>query len=230
MLTKQILFSKQKCSYSVSLRCKQVHTCIMAIKDEAILKAAMKTIIREGYDGATTKLIADEAGINQVTLFRKFHSKENILQAVIMQQRDSALQALTSAFLSRGVHEDDKGNAPRIATTLTELGDRLIEFMKTRMDLMILLISEGRRKPSVAKVISSIPQDMIVQLRKLFEEQMRLKKIRDVDPQLAAVTFLGFLFYYSLMKEIFDDKVIKENKGILDGFVDIFLNGVRIVK
>lgn len=199
----------------------------MAVKDEEILKAAMKTIVREGYDGATTKLIADEAGINEVTLFRKFHSKENILQAVIMQQRDNALQALTSAFLSRGVHEDDKGNAPRIATTLTELGYCLIEFMKTRMDLMILLISEGRRKPSVAKVISSIPQDMIVQLRKLFEEQMRLKKIRDVDPQLAAVTFLGFLFYYSLMKELFNDKVIKENKGILDGFVDIFLNGVR---
>jgi AcrR family transcriptional regulator len=199
----------------------------MAVKDEEVLKAAMKTIVREGYDGATTKLIADEAGINEVTLFRKFHSKENILQAVIMQQRDNALQALTSAFLSRGVHEDDKGNAPRIATTLTELGDRLIEFMKTRMDLMILLMSEGRRKPSVAKVISSIPQDMIVQLRKLFEEQMRLKKIRDVDPQLAAVTFLGFLFYYSLMKELFNDKVIKENKGILDGFVDIFLNGVR---
>ena len=202
----------------------------MAVKDEEILKAAMKTIVREGYDGATTKLIADEAGINEVTLFRKFHSKENILQAVIMQQRDNALQALTSAFLGRGVHEDDKGNAPRIATTLTELGYRLIEFMKTRMDLMILLISEGRRKPSVAKVISSIPQDMIVQLRKLFEEQMRLKKIRDVDPQLAAVTFLGFLFYYSLMKELFNDKVIKENKGILDGFVDIFLNGVRIAK
>jgi AcrR family transcriptional regulator len=202
----------------------------MAVKDEEILKAAMKTIVREGYDGATTKLIADEAGINEVTLFRKFHSKENILQAVIMQQRDNALQALTSAFLSREIYEDDKGNAPRIATTLTELGYRLIEFMKTRMDLMILLISEGRRKPSVAKVISSIPQDMIVQLRKLFEEQMRLKKIRDVDPQLAAVTFLGFLFYYSLMKELFNDKVIKENKGILDGFVDIFLNGVRIAK
>jgi AcrR family transcriptional regulator len=159
----------------------------MAVKDEEVLKAAMKTIVREGYDGATTKLIADEAGINEVTLFRKFHSKENILQAVIMQQRDNALQALTSAFLSRGVHEDDKGNAPRIATTLTELGD-------------------------------------------LCEEQMRLKKIRDVDPQLAAVTFLGFLFYYSLMKELFNDKVIKENKGILDGFVDIFLNGVRIAK
>ena len=145
MLTKQKLFFKQKCPYSICLKCKQVHTCIMVVKDEEILKTAMKIIVREGYDGATTKLIADEAGINEVTLFRKFHSKENILQAIITQQRDNALQALTSAFLSRGVHEDDKGNAPRIATTLTELRDRLIEFMKTSMDFMILSISEGRR-------------------------------------------------------------------------------------
>lgn len=203
----------------------------MVVKDEEILKAAKKVIVREGYDGATTKLIADEAGINEVTLFRKFHSKENILQAVIKQQRDYALQALTSAFLSRGVHDDNNDNALRIATTLVGLGSRLIEFMKTRMDLMILLISEGKRKPSVAKSISSIPQDMIRQLEKLFEEQIRLGKMReDVDPHLAAVTFLGFLFYYSLMKEIFSDKVIKENKKILDGFIDIFLNGVGIAK
>jgi TetR/AcrR family transcriptional regulator len=203
----------------------------MVIKDEEILKAAMKIIVREGYDGATTKLIADEAGINEVTLFRKFHSKENILQAVITQQRDNALQALTSAFLRRVPDDDNIGKTPRIATTLTELGNRLIEFMKTRMDLMILLISEGKRKPSVAKVISSIPEDMIVQLEKLFKEHILLRKMRrDVDPQIAAVTFLSFLFYYSLMKEIFGDKVIKDNKKILEGFLDIFLNGVGIAK
>lgn len=202
----------------------------MVVKDEEILKAAMKIIVREGYQGATTKLIADEAGINEVTLFRKFHSKENILQAVITQQRDDALRALTSAFLSQRVHDDNNGNSPRIATILTKLGGRLIEFMKTKLDLMILLISESRRKPAVAKTISSIPQDMIRQLEKLFEEQIRLRRMRDVDPQLAAVTFLGFLFYYSLMKEMFDDKVIKDDKKIFDGFVDIFLNGVGIAK
>jgi TetR/AcrR family transcriptional regulator len=203
----------------------------MVVKDEEILKAAMKIIVREGYEGATTKLVADEAGINEVTLFRKFHSKENMLQAVITQQRDYALQALTPAFLSQRVHDDNNGNSPRIATTLAELGSRLIGFMETRMDLMILLISEGKRKPSVAKTISCIPQYMIRQLEKLFEEQIQLGKMRrHVDPQLAAVIFLGFLFYYSLMKEIFGDKVIKDDKKILEGFVDIFLKGVGIAK
>jgi AcrR family transcriptional regulator len=199
----------------------------MVVKDEEILKAAMKIIVRKGYNGATTKLIADEAGINEVTLFRKFKSKENILQAVITQQKDNALQILTSTFLKA---QDDNGNDQRIATVLVELGGYLIEFMKARMELMILLISEGRRKPYVAKTISPIPQEMIRQLGEFFEEQTRFRKIRNIDPQLAAVTFLGFLFYCSLMKEIFGDKVIKDNKKNLDGFVDIFLNGVAIGK
>jgi TetR/AcrR family transcriptional regulator len=210
----------------------QVHTCIMVVKDDEILDAALKIILREGYDGATTKLIADEADINEVTLFRKFHSKENILQAVIMRQRDSALQALASTFASYNYDNDNDNNrnAPRFRTTLAELTGRVTGFMKARMDLMILLISEGRKKPFVARTISSIPHGMIKQLDKLFGEQIRLRRMRDVDPQLAAVTFLGFLFYYSLMKEMFGDKVIKDNKKILDGFVDIFLNGVAISK
>jgi TetR/AcrR family transcriptional regulator len=203
----------------------------MVVKDEEILNAALKIIVREGYDGATTKLIAYEANINEVTLFRKFYSKENILQAVITRQRDSALQALASTFASYNYDDDNNNrNAPRIRTTLAELTGRLTGFMKARMDLMILLISEGRKKPFVAKTISSIPQDMISQLEKLFGEQIRLRRFSDVDPQVAALTFLGFLFYYSLMKEIFGDKVIKDDKKILDGFVDIFLNGVAIAK
>jgi AcrR family transcriptional regulator len=206
----------------------------MVVKDEDILNAALKIIVREGYDGATTKLIADEADINEVTLFRKFHSKENILQAVITRQRDSALQALASTFASYNYDDDDDDdnnrNAPRIGTTLAELTRRVTEFMKARMDLMILLISEGRKKPFVAKTIASIPQGMISQLEKLFVEQIRLRRFSDVDPQVAALIFLGFLFYYSLMKEIFGDKVIKDDKKILEGFVDIFLNGVAIAK
>jgi AcrR family transcriptional regulator len=205
----------------------QVHTCIMVVKDEEILDAALKVIVREGYDGATTKLIADEANINEVTLFRKFHSKEKILQAVITRQKDSAIQALASTF-ARYNHDDNNRNAPGIEITLGELTGRLTEFMKGRIDLMILLISEGRQKPFVAKTISSIPKDMISQLEKLFGKQIRLRRFRNIDPQVAALIFLGFLFYYSLMKELFGDKVVKDSKRILDGFVDIFLDGVAI--
>jgi AcrR family transcriptional regulator len=199
----------------------------MVVKDEQVLMAAIKIFAKEGYEGATTKEIATEAGVNEVTLFRKFHSKENILEAVISQQRDMALKTLASVFPS--YKNDDRSNLMTLdmAATLVELGARLAGFMKSRMELMILLISEGKKKPFVATTISDIPQDMIKNLEKIFEEQIRLGKMKkEVDPQLAAVIFLGFIFYYSLTKEIFRDQVIKDNKKTLDAFVRIFLNGV----
>ena len=49
-----------------------------------ILDAALQVYAREGFRGATTKLIAQEAGVNEVTLFRKFGSKLALIEASIV--------------------------------------------------------------------------------------------------------------------------------------------------
>lgn len=49
----------------------------------SILKAATKLFSEYGYNGVSTKKIADAAGVNEVTLFRQFKNKSNLLQAVI---------------------------------------------------------------------------------------------------------------------------------------------------
>ncbi len=51
--------------------------------EEKILKAATKLFSEYGYNGVSTKKIADTAGVNEVTLFRHFGNKSNLLQAVI---------------------------------------------------------------------------------------------------------------------------------------------------
>jgi AcrR family transcriptional regulator len=50
---------------------------------ERILRAASALMAREGPKGATTRAIAGEAGVNEVTLFRLFGSKERLFQAVV---------------------------------------------------------------------------------------------------------------------------------------------------
>jgi len=51
--------------------------------EEKILKAATKLFSEYGYNGTPTKKIAEVAGVNEVTIFRHFKNKSNILQAVI---------------------------------------------------------------------------------------------------------------------------------------------------
>ena len=51
---------------------------------EQLLEAAVKVFAIAGFRGATTRRIAQEAGVNEVTLFRQFGSKEGlILEAVL---------------------------------------------------------------------------------------------------------------------------------------------------
>jgi AcrR family transcriptional regulator len=49
-----------------------------------ILDAALRVYAKEGFRGSTTKLIAHEAGVNEVTLFRKFGSKLALIEASIV--------------------------------------------------------------------------------------------------------------------------------------------------
>jgi len=50
---------------------------------EALLKAAIKVFADVGTRGATTRRIAQEAGVNEVTLFRHFPTKDDLLLAAL---------------------------------------------------------------------------------------------------------------------------------------------------
>lgn len=47
---------------------------------EKIMKVALKLFSEQGYYPTTTKQIAEEAGVNELTIFRHFGSKSNLFQ------------------------------------------------------------------------------------------------------------------------------------------------------
>lgn len=49
----------------------------------ALLDAAVTVFAESGSRGATTRRIAQEAGVNEVTLFRHFKSKDDLIQAAL---------------------------------------------------------------------------------------------------------------------------------------------------
>ena len=68
--------------------------------EQRILDAALRVFASEGYTGATTRKIAEEANVAEVTLFRKFKSKENLLKEVLINNRTvfSSLEELFHIF------------------------------------------------------------------------------------------------------------------------------------
>jgi AcrR family transcriptional regulator len=62
---------------------------------QALLRAAVKVFAETGTRGATTRRIAREAGVNEVTLFRHFRSKDDLMGA--------ALEAFASQAIGRAL-------------------------------------------------------------------------------------------------------------------------------
>jgi AcrR family transcriptional regulator len=66
----------------------------MDVRD-ALLKAAIKAFAEAGMRGATTRRIAHEAGVSEVTLYRHFRSKDGLIDAALQHfSRQAQLREL----------------------------------------------------------------------------------------------------------------------------------------
>ena len=104
------------------------------VSRERILEAASRVYAKHGFRGATTRLIAIEAGVNEVTLFRTFGSKGALLEAVLEQHAGATSEAVLpadpvdpfaelTAFVA-GSLERVRAMRPLLVHTMGELDER----------------------------------------------------------------------------------------------------------
>lgn len=106
---------------------------------ERILQAAAKVYAQHGYRGATTRLIANEAGVNEVTLFRTFGSKESLFEALARGQADATVMPELPA---RPVDP---------ARELTEWCRQVLEHLTRHRSFLRKSMSEMEERPLVAE-------------------------------------------------------------------------------
>jgi AcrR family transcriptional regulator len=80
---------------------------------ERILNAALYTFSTDGIRGATTRKIAQKARVNEVTLFRHFRSKEQLLGAVLKRGMCSEVEVLDAFFSWRENLRENMANYAR---------------------------------------------------------------------------------------------------------------------
>ena len=186
--------------------------------EERILDSAMKVFSINGYKGATTIKIASEANVNEITIFRKFNSKENLLKAVIEKNNLETLEKLDSILCS----EKDVDTEICVKT----LGINLKKFLDDRIDFIIMLMIEGRKRPELNKLYYLFRKKMLEHLREYFQEQMEQSKIHTVNPDILAQILISFIFQSSVNEKIFEEKILRDDKKVFEEFTDILMRGV----
>lgn len=182
----------------------------LSTKDK-IIEAMIELVNEKGYKGATTREVADRAGVNEVTLFRNFGSKKGIVEAII--QKYGFIDLLENTFEEKIIWDVEKD-----LKMLVKEYQVLLEKKKT---VILLSLKEAGKFPELDALINQIPQKNIKILINYFEKMIKKEKIKKVDSSTVATNFVFMNFGYFLMKARTHSA---EEEFSLDDFIDKNIN------
>ena len=159
-----------------------------------ILAAAARVYAQYGFRGATTRLIAAEAGVNEVTLFRTFGSKAELLQAMLQSQ----VRSTTAPVLVNDASDPER--------TLLDWCATVLEYLRGHAHLIRKTIAEADERPDAACAACEGPNSAGASLV-LFVEHLREQGVADADCDVntAVSMFMSAMFGDALYREIMPD-------------------------
>lgn len=183
------------------------------IPDERVFTAAITVMGQHGYAGATTRQIAEEAGINEVTLFRRFGSKVELLRR--------ALLAEVEVFEAEDLHDtgDIEADLRRIVAAYQRLLGR-------HGPLIPIVLSEASRNPEFRDVLE-VPRRLLGRVAALLQSYQERGQLRREPPLQAVAGLIAPLLMPSLIGAEMPDPAFR---ALVDPakHVDAFLHGRTI--
>lgn len=186
---------------------------------QRILEAAALVFAEQGYARATTRALARAAGVNEVTLFRHFGSKQNLFASVIEQFGGAAITKALEVQLSGDYIQD-----------LHAVGSQLLKVLLQRRDAMRLMLCEAEHFPEVQAVMVQNPRRLRHMLAAYFQQQIEAGRVRPLHPEAMAQAFAGMLFSCAILWGILEDaaELGLAAEELVAEFVDLFAHGTLV--
>jgi len=158
---------------------------------QKIMKAARRLFETNGFSATTTKEIAKEAGVSEVTLFRHFETKRNLFEETV---HNSLHPYKLKEYLENEVKYD-------LETDLRIIAKNMIETSKENIPLMKMVFKD-RMKMSVSKTqLQQHEKKAKHSLEKYFEQMHKMGRM-EADPKMAMHFFMNNIAGY-IAKNIF---------------------------
>src|ERR1700733_11281204 len=194
------------------------HLCIKGgssvLTKRRILAAAELVFSRDGFQGATTRRIAREAGVNEVTLFRHFNTREQLLRATLEYGCEAFDVLVEPERICRGGLEG-------------YIRD-IYSVVKQREAIVRAFIGEARFLPeSIRRLLQEsllIRKARFVALLQRAQERGIVRKEVDVS---AAADFIRDSIHSATLRHTFYHTDTETVDAHLRGVTDIFYRGIK---
>ena len=185
---------------------------------QQILDVATDLFARQGFNGTTTRQIAQRAAVNEAIIFRHFPTKEDLYWAVIEHQ--ISLRPGRSILDARLASGDDP------VTVLIGVAEDLLNRDTTLTRLLQFTALEKHELSD--RFYRTHVSGYFEQLAEFIRHNIEAGHFRSVDPLLAARSFIGMLFHHFAVQELYGGKKYQQfdNREVSRALVDIWLRGV----
>lgn len=188
--------------------------------DEKIIRATFGILQREGFTKATTKKIAAEAGVNEVTIFRKFQNKNKLVEVTKEYYLEIFLEKLEGIF--------DFNDNDEIEVYLQSNFIGLLNLSEDDFSIIKVAMEEVRDVPERKQLISRITNTVIGKLEEFFKSQIEKGKIRQVDARVLAGMCFSITFQSIILWNVYDMQPSVETEQYAKNFLDILYNGIKV--
>jgi AcrR family transcriptional regulator len=154
---------------------------------QRIIDAALILFGQVGYTRASTRAIAEQAGVNEVTLFRHFCTKKNLLMACV--------HSFNQIGFSETFQEHLTGHYPDDILMMARLQ---IRDTQARFEGLRLLLCEAQAVPEVREAILTGADENRSHVTAYFEQQIDACVIR-ADLDVETLTYALFSLFSSFI-------------------------------
>ena len=175
-----------------------------------IERAALQLFISEGVDAATTREIADVAGVSEGALYRHYKGKDDLALALFLETHNRLGEMMVTAFSDPGTIEE---KVRRAVAAYCQLADEdWLMFSFHLVSLNRYLPHDTRRD-----------DDPVTVVEKLIAALMESGEIPKGDPAVMAAMCLGIVMQSGL------NKIYNRLPGPLSQHVDIFTKTIMAI-
>lgn len=187
----------------------------MNVKDQ-LLEAAAQVYAESGYHGATTRRIASAAGVNEITLFRHFGTKDVLLR-----------EALVRCHAEGELDLPEDPQDP--LRELTDWSRSHLAHLHERARLIRTCLGEFAERPELVMPEISCPARAARELTAYLERlKARGLALASADGPAAAALLLGALFADAIGRDIVPDLYATPPEEAASRYVALFLRGIGV--
>lgn len=181
---------------------------------QAILKATLELLARNGLQGTSIEAVAEKAGVGKSTIYRRWSDKEELALAALEE-----LQARRSTKMTGNLRQD-------LLFAFREFERTIGKESVNYLDLFVRLFGESRETP---EMLSTMMQKTFEPRIKMFSQMIEQAKAKeevrqDVDFRVLLSLMGGAFIYYRFISRLLQNWTPPAD--LPEQIIDVIFNGI----